>query len=63
MRINISPFVVVDEKMPPGRVGAGMPKWERFRICEVPPKRALLPHHGLADAITLDQVSVAVDAG
>jgi hypothetical protein len=28
-----------------------------------PTSHALLPHHGLADAITPDQVPVAVDAG
>ena len=36
-----------------------MPDRERFRICEVPQGRALLPHHGLADAITSDQTFTA----
>jgi hypothetical protein len=37
-------------------VGTGMPKRERFRICEVPQKTLLLPHHRLAGAITPDQI-------
>ena len=40
-------------KKPLGRVGTGMPNRERSRICEVP---SVLPHHGLADAITPHQV-------
>jgi hypothetical protein len=32
--------------------GTGMPDRERSRICEVP---SVLPHHGLADAITPHQ--------
>jgi hypothetical protein len=39
MRIYPSP-VVMDEQKPPLQPcfadGTGMPKWERFRICEVP---------------------------
>jgi hypothetical protein len=40
-------------------VGTGMPKRERFRICEVPYKTLLLPHHGLAGAITPAVANVA----
>jgi hypothetical protein len=39
-----------------------MPQMERFRMCEVPRGCALLPHHGLADAITPDQVLAVVNA-
>jgi hypothetical protein len=46
---------MVEEKAP-FAVGTGMPRGERFRICEVPRRPALLPHRGLADAISPDQV-------
>jgi hypothetical protein len=52
MRIYSSPVVVMDEQKPRFAVGTGMPQRERFRMCEVPKGRVLLPHHGLADAIT-----------
>jgi hypothetical protein len=57
MRIYSSPLVIMDEQKPRLAVGTGMPRWERFRICEVPQSSALLPHHGLADATTPNQVS------
>jgi len=39
-----------------GRDGTGMPSRERSRICEVPCGNVLLPHRGLADAISSNQV-------
>jgi hypothetical protein len=64
MRIYSSPIVVVlaNEKSPAWKGGTGMPQRERFRICEVPRRSALLPHHGLTDAVTPVQVFVAVNA-
>ena len=41
--------------------GTGMPSRERFRTCEVPKGRALLPHHGLVDAITSNQAFAIAD--
>jgi hypothetical protein len=39
-----------------------MPNMERFRMCEVPKRCALLPQDGLADAITPNQVFTVVNA-
>jgi hypothetical protein len=36
--------------------GTGMPIRERSRICEVPHSNALLPHRGLADDTSSNQV-------
>jgi hypothetical protein len=49
-------------KQPHPAVGTGMPNMERFRMCEVPKRCALLPQDGLADAITPNQVFTVVDA-
>jgi hypothetical protein len=49
-----------EQQSPHFSVGTGMPHRERFRICEVPQRRALLPHRGLVDAITPDQISSQV---
>jgi hypothetical protein len=63
MRIYSSPIVVVlVNKKPKFAGGTGMPQTERFRMCEVPRRSALLPHHGLSDAVTPVQVFVAVNA-
>jgi hypothetical protein len=62
MRIYPSPFAIMNEQQPHFSVGTGMPQRERFRMCEVPRGCALLPHHGLADAITPDQVLAVVNA-
>jgi hypothetical protein len=64
MRIYTSPFVIVDEPnalwscLAPARRDGNVSASAKF-----PTSHALLPHHGLADAITPDQVPVAVDAG
>src|SRR6266404_6244978 len=68
MRIYPSP-IVMDEQKPP----ASAPLRRRHRHAEVgnvsacakfPRERALLPHHGLADAITPDHMfTVAIAAG
>src|ERR1700733_3656819 len=55
MRISQSPCVH-GLQISPTCVGTGMPQRERFRICEVPERRLLLPRHGLAHAIPSDQV-------
>jgi hypothetical protein len=55
MRISASPVFAFVERSPSLRVGAGMPKRERSRMCEVPSNSALLPHCGLADVISLNQ--------
>jgi hypothetical protein len=57
MRISASPVFAFVEHSPSLRVGIGMPQRERSRICEVPSTRALLPHCGLVDAISTDQIS------
>jgi hypothetical protein len=44
MRIYISPFVILDDRMLSGRVDVGTPKRERSRICEVPLERAYFFH-------------------
>jgi len=49
-------------KQPQFAVGTGKPHRERFRMCEVPIGRVLLPQDGLADAITPDQVYAVVNA-
>jgi hypothetical protein len=50
----------MDERKPHHAAGTGMPRRERFRICEVPQKTALLPYRGLADAITPNQIIFTV---
>jgi hypothetical protein len=50
------------EQKPRFADSTGMPRWERFRMCEVPQVRALLPHRGLAHAITPHQTLVIVIA-
>jgi hypothetical protein len=61
MRIYPSP-VCHEMKQPHPAVGTGMPNMERFRMCEVPKRCALLPQDGLADAITPNQVFTVVNA-
>src|SRR6266566_4673493 len=61
MRIYPSPLLVMEIKAPL-RVGTGMPRRERFRICEVPHSAALLSHRGLAHAITPHQTLVTINA-
>jgi hypothetical protein len=60
MRIYSSPVVILVNKKPHPAGGTGKLQRERFRICEVPQQRALLPQDRLAGAITPDQISFAV---
>jgi hypothetical protein len=55
MRISPSPVLAFVEHSPSFRVGTGMPKLERSRMCEVPSSSALLAHCGPSDAISSDQ--------
>jgi hypothetical protein len=55
MRIYWPSDVVVDEEKS-GILVVSSKQWERSRICKVPQARALLPHRGLADAISPDQI-------
>jgi hypothetical protein len=51
------------EQIPLPSDGAGMPNKGTFsHVRSSLSQRALLPHLGLADAITPDQISVAVNA-
>jgi hypothetical protein len=53
MRISTPPFF--HHEKAPNPAGAGVLARERFRICEVPRKGALLSPDGLADDIRADQ--------
>jgi hypothetical protein len=61
MRIYPSPLLGEKVKNPVSQMAPAMPSRERFRTCEVPKGRALLPHHGLVDAITSNQAFAIAD--
>jgi hypothetical protein len=63
MRIHISPSVIVDDQMLLATLAPTCRNWNVLASAKFLRASVLLPHHGLADAITPGQISFTVDAG